>query len=346
MVAPLTSFLSTVSEFARATLDQELFKKHGSSYRVTLDSPSGVQKIIEADGNSHGALNLFFYRFEPSGFFPQASANDRWHVRARCLMTAFSITETEGTDIIPAGEIDLRVLGSVMQHLHEHPVMVDTPRGIHLEVVAGNLSSEEINQIWASQHNVPYRPSLLYEFALLPVEPSSYNLPPALVTAGGTSVTVHFENDKTIQPTKDIPQSPFMEVSKSDDWAPLISFVDGEGRAVQTISKKINDVTAVNLWIAGSSSSSVKLIWEYESKGEWKTDFALSTSVIIPAQPVGLGNIIDPDVVKPSVLIKPVTITLTVPTVARTYLLYVQRQTPLGPRRSNPLMLHLKQVTP
>ena len=346
MGAPPTSFLSTVSEYARATLEQELFKKPRSTYRVTVDSPAGAQKTIEADGNTHGALNLFFYRFEPSGFFPQASANDRWHIRARCLMTAFSVTETENGNIIPAGEIDLRVLGSVMQHLHEHPVMIDAPRGIHLEVVPGNLSSEEINQIWASQHNVPYRPSLLYEFALLPAEPSKYDPLSALVTAGGTSVNAHFGNHKSVNPTKDIPQSPFMEVSKSDDWSPLISFVDASGRAVQTLSKKVNDTSAVKLWIAGTKNISVKLIWEYEFKGEWKADDTLSSSVVIPEQPIGLVNIIDPDVFNPTVLVKPITITPTVPTTARTYLLYAQRDTPNGTRRSNPLMLHLREATP
>jgi Pvc16 N-terminal domain len=200
MGAPPTSFLSTVSEFARAALDKELFQKHGSTYRVTVDSPSGVQKLIEADGNTHGALNLFFYRFEPSGFFPQASANDRWHVRARCLMTAFSITETDGANIIPAGEIDLRVLGSVMQYLHEHPVMVDDARGIHLEVVPGNLSSEEINQIWASQHNVAYRPSLLYEFALMPVEPVVPAVSAGIVIEGGANATVSAHHSKRVTP--------------------------------------------------------------------------------------------------------------------------------------------------
>jgi hypothetical protein len=342
MNAPPPSFLSNISEFVRTKLNEELFDD--VSYRVTVDSPSGVQKMMDAESSPNGALNLFFYRFEPSGFFPQAAADQRWHVRARCLVTAFSISETDAMGIVPAGEIDLRVLGSVMQYFHENPVMIDGAKSWHLEVVPGNLSSEEINQIWASQHNVPYRPSLLYEFALLPVEPQKFGPLPGMVVEGGARTRVNAVEKKNYtgpRPNLEPPQSPFMEVSKSADWSPLLSFVTSAKRAVQTLEIAANSTDSVMLWIAGLGNSNVTLVWEHVVKGVWVAIDTAPITVVIPIQNANLSGIIDPDFAERLASTESLAmIDVSPPTASSSYLLFAIRDTPQGLRRSNPLMLH------
>jgi Pvc16 N-terminal domain len=345
MAIPGASFLSDTTEIIRAHLSAALFPID-SAYEVTVDSPSGVKRHQEKV-TEKGALNLFFYRFEPAEFFPENASNERWHVRAKCLVTAFSIDGREtigGADTdVPAGQIDLRVLGSVMRHFHESPVILNAAKGLHLEVVPGLLSSEEINQIWVSQHDVPYRPSLLYEFALLPVEPKTYGRPSLPVVAGGALKSVLARIGSPDLQSQAPPQSPYMEGALDDAWAPLISFVvqGAQGaRAMQSAGNNASQPAQLALWIAAPQGESVRLVWQHSVGGVW-TDIAAPAdwpSIAVPSQPPGLQSIIDPDRANTAV-----TAPVSAPSAsAGSYLLYAARPHPAVANafiRSNPLIL-------
>jgi Pvc16 N-terminal domain len=352
MAIPGVSFLSATTEIIRAHLSAALFPID-SAYEVTVDSPSGVKRHQDRVTDK-GALNLFFYRFEPAEFFPENAANERWHVRAKCLVTAFSIDGHEtigGAETgVPAGQIDLRVLGSVMRHFHEKPVILDAAKGLHLEVVPGLLSSEEINQIWVSQHDVPYRPSLLYEFALLPVEPKVYGRPSLPVVAGGALKSVLARIGSPDVQTPMPPQSPYMEGAQGDAWAPLISFVvqtvvvipGGTQLVARALQSASVDAAPLALWIAAPQGETVRLIWQHVVGGVW-TDIAAPAawpSIVAPVQPQGLQSVIDPD--RASVA---VTMPVSAPSASPgSYLLYAARPDPaiVGAFiRSNPLILNV-----
>ncbi len=153
--------------------------------QVRIGPPSEAKS-----GNSaqEPLINLFLYRFEPSGFYPEATVGDPLHMRIHCLVTAYGSQQTtsngSGSEtIIGAGEVDLRLLGAVVQHFHESPVRDIIFRRTNpvttqeeeirttLQIVLQPLSSEEINQIWSTQGSAAYRASLAYELALAPITP-------------------------------------------------------------------------------------------------------------------------------------------------------------------------------
>lgn len=153
--------------------------------QVRIGPPADAEPT---DNNSEPIINLFLYRIEPSGFYPDATVTDPLYVRIHCIVTAYSSATAEsdgnGTQtMVSAGEINLRLLGSLVQLFHEQPVhdiifrrtrpddgAVEEIRTA-LQVVFKPLSSEEINQIWATQGDTAYRASLAYELALAPVTP-------------------------------------------------------------------------------------------------------------------------------------------------------------------------------
>src|SRR5262245_610773 len=69
---------------------------------VLIGTPAAAAPA--ASENSH-RLNLFFFRFEPSGFFPDTLPGEPWLVRMHCLITPFCSDENSVT----AGDNDLRV---------------------------------------------------------------------------------------------------------------------------------------------------------------------------------------------------------------------------------------------
>jgi len=274
-----------------------------SNVDITVGTPAAVAKD-QQESTNRGALNLFFYRIEPSGFYPGTGAQDRWYVRVRCLVTAFSQATTEdASSTIPGGEIDLRILGEVLRYFNENPIIV--PRsaaedvGAHLQVTFSPLSSEEINQIWSTQGDVPYRPSLLYEIALLPIEPRVRASPPLPVVAGG----LNFQPGADIEAARHTPLpapgtvwvSPRLEIGEGADWTPALSFV-ASGVATQYLSVKTAAGLKVGVWIAGRAAAPVHLIWQHMNRGAWEpAENGGAIDVAVPAQPNPPGaGVIEP----------------------------------------------------
>ena len=332
MALPEASFLSDITEFVRGKLSSALFAI-ASDYQVIVDKPSGVQKLQSATP-TRGFLNLFFYRFDAAGYFPQESAHERWVVRARCLVTPFSIDGKEGPLTVAAGQVDLRLLGSVMRYFHENPVLKDQARKLQLQIVPEQLSSEEINQIWMSQHDVAYRPSLLYEFGLLPIEPKAYDKPIQPVVAGGISTRVNANlviDDSLPHPAPQNPQSPYMEIAAGPDWSPLISFVvTGAAGLAATQARSATPGVNLDIWVAGHAGQNCDVVWQRELDGRW-VDIVGGPQVALPNT---TKRFIDPGFVSQAT-----TLSITAPAMSGNYLLFLERMVGGKQRRSNPLIL-------
>lgn len=345
MTVPAPSTLSIIGGMLRRRLLADPLHD-ASNFDVSIDTPAAASKS-QKDSGGKSLLNLFFYRLEPSGFYDAAGAQDRWYIRAQCLMTPFSADEAEGgvnNTIVPQGEIDLRILGEVLRYFHENPIVVPLTQeeeiGANLQIVLNALSSQEINQIWATQGEVPYRPSLLYEIALLPIEPKVRSAPPLPVTAGGARIGARGRMNALPPDKPAVWPSPRLETGHAAGWAPALSFVSG-GVATQSMSIVQGTATKLPLWIAGPVGGKVDLVWQQIDSGAWETVPAtgIVTNVSVPTQPNPPGNeVIDPDNAGVALLVDTAR---PIDAVAQ-LLLYAQHNMPNGSAlKSNPLIVSI-----
>jgi len=115
-------------------------------------------------------LCIFFYRIGYSGFPTDARAAEPLYLQAFCLVTAMGGRPSSGTPT--PGESELRMMGAVAECFHKNPLLkLENKDGLqtHIHVVPSPLTLDDINHVWATQNNTPYRLSLAYEFASLPV---------------------------------------------------------------------------------------------------------------------------------------------------------------------------------
>lgn len=140
---------------------------------ITIGNPAAA---IPHDSDQNHRLNLFFYRFEPNYYMPAADPGETWRLRLYCLVTAFGIDElaADGVNQVSAGENEMRLLGHVLRAAHSQPVLDPfevAGERVRLQMVFQPLGVDEINQIWLTQGEVAYHPSVCYQFSLVPVPP-------------------------------------------------------------------------------------------------------------------------------------------------------------------------------
>ena len=139
---------------------------------ILIGHPELAAKAADKQNAPH-LINLFFFQLEHSGYPADAAKVDPVYVRAHCLVSAFGKNETANNSTISAGENDLRLIGGVLAALHEKPLLEisDTTGNVKamLQIVPEPLSLETINNLWSTQVDVSYRPSVIYELALVPV---------------------------------------------------------------------------------------------------------------------------------------------------------------------------------
>ena len=116
-------------------------------------------------GDSDHRLNLFFFRFEPVGLFPDILPGETSWMRAFCLITPF------------AGEERLSVRGRTIYACRRGQPHFPRATGFHLDVdgeryhlqvILQPMGLDQLNQLWSTQGDTIYRPSLLYEISLMP----------------------------------------------------------------------------------------------------------------------------------------------------------------------------------
>jgi hypothetical protein len=268
MALPLSS-LSRICRSVADFLGAEL-EANSNSIRVLLGSPADAAKEFDTDHR----VNLFFYLIEPSGFGAFAP-DETWLVRLHCLVTPFGVAEGQ----VGSGENDLRLLGAVLRVFHENPVLPAYDldgTSVRGQVVFNPLTLDQINHIWSTQGDVPYRPSVAYEMALAPIPPSEMRIPGPMVGSIGVDVF----KDLKIHPfggNKIAPVVVARAVSTDrPDWTPALCVVDGGELAAFT----------PQAWVAGLPGSPVTLRWEsWEADTGWT---ALPDHVDTQASSIGL----------------------------------------------------------
>ena len=261
-----------------------------NSIKVYVGAPADI-----TSKNDENRLNLFFYRFEPSGFHAGTHPNDPWRIRIFCLFTCMS----ENGD--QQGEDDLRLLGLVMSFLHENrilPSVTINGETVRLQAIFAPATDEQINQIWSTQGETTYRPSVIYEIALAPIMPET--LRGEAPRVGFTGLETVADMNRRYDPFAGNIKAPEVaaeSVSQSNPaWAPLISWViAGECQSSFAIDVDTTNPATVSpvLWVAGRSGESVDLEWQVWEDEDWSTQpgpsLVISSTAIDPDDiPVGL----------------------------------------------------------
>jgi hypothetical protein len=242
---------------------------------VTVGNP-GDAVLNESEGHR---LNLFFFRFEPFSFDPGARPGQTGYVRAHCLMTPFAVLE----DGVSAGEGDLRLVGEVLRLFQEKPVfdIQADDEDFDIQVILQSLALDQLNQLWSTQGDIAYRPSLLYEISLMPVIPEHNEIGSPLAGSIGMSVTADMNAELSVDIAVGPDVRPVTVDVRGEDWAPCICLVRG-GKCVQSLSLAVAsaefDASPLAVWVAGAPDGLVDLCWDiWDKTNGWSTQPAVAS---------------------------------------------------------------------
>ena len=334
-VSSLSQVCNQIADFVRVELDAA-----SNNITVSIGSPAEVD-----DSTSEHRLNLFFYRLEPSAFQAGARPDEPWRLRLFCLITPFGIAEDENGTTIGAGENELRILGEVLRVFHERPIqdaLAVNGITIRMQAVFMPITDEQINQIWSTQGDTAYRPSIAYELSLVPIVPNQLRSPPLLVGAIGAQARAGNGRHASFVGTVTAPPVKAATVTVEDPaWIPLICWIEA-GSCHRSLAHDLNDLDLSTytpvVWLAGDPSASVELVWEV-----WQSDGWAVAGAPISAQPYGTA--IDPEAIPDDPGNFPLAVPLPSSVIAADggpqLLLYAQRQVAGRQLRSDPLLLTL-----
>lgn len=275
-VSPLSIVSNQLMSFIKKYLATEK-TTDATDTTVDVDVSVGAPALVANNEESH-QVNLFFYRFEPSGLQANSHPNDPWRLRILCLLTVFCSSDEDGAS---AGEKELGILGNVLRLFHENPVLEVADIGgetISLQLVFIPASDDQINQIWATQHDAIYRPSVIYEISLVPVIPITPRTAPPLVGEIGTQIGANVapHHAQSLVKIHGIPQRPVAIDINNPLWAPGLCWVHN-GECVQAISVGIdkNENLTLSVLLAGNKDALVQLNWQRWDKKEGWVDIHL-----------------------------------------------------------------------
>ncbi|MCL2177858.1 MAG: DUF4255 domain-containing protein [Proteobacteria bacterium] len=228
--------LSMLAQAIRSLLS-EAINRPDSNYEVeiVIGSPHEAAKQQESSAPYSDYLCVFFYRVGYSGFPADATSSDSLYLSASCMITALGGSSTNEKT---SGDSELKLMGAVAECFHRKPVLkLRNEGGIEpqIQIVPTQLTLDDINHLWATQNNTPYRLSLAYEFAVLPI-PMKARVERA-PRVGAVSLAI--QSTELVEPTEGEPieekgsrffsvQVPFVEVDiRRFDWAPHICLLEG-----------------------------------------------------------------------------------------------------------------------
>ncbi len=270
-VSSLSAICTAVADFVRSGLDT-----------VTNDIDVSVGIPAEATSTKH-LINLFFYKFEPSGFVLNTRPDEPWRIRIHCLITAMGIAE----NAVSAGENELRLIGEILRVFHENPVLASADIGgeqVRLQVVYNPVSEDQINQIWSTQGDAVYHPSLAYEMSLTPVMPENVWGGDPLVGSIGNEVLPDSDSryESYVGTLSAPPVMPVSIDTTAPDWAPEICFIH-EAACHKSLSFDMESASfsgfKPEIWLAGDTTASVSLIWEKWDSNGWRTVGSTQTAL-------------------------------------------------------------------
>ncbi|HSI51441.1 MAG TPA: Pvc16 family protein [Ideonella sp.] len=334
--------LSQVCKAWRVHLDSALNKPDRSKVNVVLGTPSEAASAAGTAGADH-QLNLFFYRFEPAGLFPDTLPGEVEWLRGFCLVTPFALAEGS----IGEGENDLRLLGEVLRIAHEQPVLqvpVDDDT-VHLQVMLQPLGLDALNQLWSTQGDTVYRPSALFEVSLLPVVPATAAIAASLVGSFGLDVRAGLPMAGAGAPPASAPEVPPLTPDlRQPDWAPALTFVQA-GQCAFSLSFVLGSAALAaftpRVWLAGQVGLPVTLRWQRWDRSLGWQDEPASMPAVIPSPAI------QPDAADQAPLL---TLALPGPAEAGQWLLHAERSWTrpadgaVLTLRSNPLLVTLSPV--
>jgi len=250
----------------------------GWDVNVSIGAP-GVNISSSIDINT---INMFFYRFEPFGFDADALPADVQYIRVMCFITAFGVDEDTNEDLtvdFTAGFNELMMLSQVMRLFQENPVLQmegdDENELWYTQFILRPLADEQINQIWSSQGDTVYRPSLIYEISLAPIEPLLNVTNPPKVASFGTYASTDMVNRFKHWPVNRDLRFPSAQTVSIDTfnpkWAPAVVMVTGIASDRQAdlslnfevpVADGMADFSSfpeIDLWIAGDTLKSSDL---------------------------------------------------------------------------------------
>ncbi len=265
--------------------------------QILIGHPSLAAKDVEGDTNKQ-FLNLFFYRVEHGAHPPDGAVNDPFFLRVYCLITALGTKETAGDGAtISAGENDLRLVGGVLRRLHESPILRLQDNGsqdvAQLQVLLHTLSLDDLNHIWSTQGDTPYRLSIGYELALVPMPLGEAARRGPRVGAIGIGA----QSDIGYRPLPGAgfgtgakaPQVPALHVdSDRPDWVPHICWYADDGTLQYSAAVAADNLPAALQVIAlGKPADSVDLFWEVWNPAlpdpRWQIAAAEPANLTLPA---------------------------------------------------------------
>jgi hypothetical protein len=242
--------------------------------QIMIGHPSAAARDLERNNvNGFDFLNIFFYHIEYDGYPSDGSADDPFYLRIRCLFSGFCLPDDGGTGP-SAGEKDLRLIDGVMRALHAQPSLPISDgagrEAARLEAVPYHLSLDDINHIWATQGDLPYRLSVSYEFALLPEPLSQARRREPLVGAVGLAVgpSGGASGDASV----DLGVPPVAVREGDPSWAPALRFLDDSGKPRNVLSFPCGSAPAkLRVIAAGASGTVVDLAWErWDAASGWQ----------------------------------------------------------------------------
>lgn len=338
----LSVVCNSIAEFVRTGMAAA-----ANNISVSLGPPAEMEDVADQH-----RVNLFFYRFEPSGFDSASLPNEPWNIRLFCLITAFGVAEED----ITSGENDLRMLGELMRIFRESPISATldvSGQQVRLQTVFSPVTDEQINQIWSTQGDTSYRTSLIYEMALAPITPSQIrNKPPLVGEFGRQALVSNHAQFAQFSGNTERPLVPKTEINIGDPlWRPQICWLH-LGQCFHTLSFDIDSPEyasfVAQLWIAGDSAQTISLHWDiWDPAAGWR-------SIGSEFDRVPFASTLDPDNVPqtivgvfPAALPQPIPVDIPPLQNAAQGLLYATRSVIIDPNkpaievRSNPLLLSL-----
>ncbi len=289
--------LSQVCKGIRSYLDGVINAPERSKVSVLLATPAETASASAGDSNHR--LNLFFNRFEPSGLFPDTLPGETGWIRTYCLVTPFAAEE----DSVGAGENDLKLIGEVLRIFHEKPVLQLRVDGedYHLQIIFQPLGVEQLNQLWSTQGDTIYRPSLLYEISLAPVVPARKAVAAPLAGGFGLEVraTLERQDGQEASIAGRLPEVPVMVPAIArEDWAPAVAFVHA-GVCAFSFSFALGSPALAafvpRVWLAGKPGEILSLHWErWDAAAGWQAVLPDGSALIT-------SRAIDPDAVASAV---------------------------------------------
>jgi len=239
--------------------------------QIVIGPPHEAARQQENDQDKD-YLCVFIYRVGYSGFPADAASDDPLYLKAFCMITALGGRSSRVT----SGESELRLTGAVAEYFHRNPVLkLNTDNGMksQMQIVPTPLTLDDINHLWATQNNTPYRLSLSYEFALVPIPIKDRVEKAPRVSVISLTTRATFDLAAKMEESFFKLQVPIVKVDeKRPDWAPHICLLDDNGEPTYSLALETNTLQAqVSLVVLGVPETTLNIEWEVWVGQKWQT---------------------------------------------------------------------------